>query len=160
MPLPELKCEYRSCGVDDEVKKLILKKIIRQKIEKQNEYMHFKKRNENIAFDNLIALKNKNNPKQTIYQKRGEMEKCWESHKKDSTVDPRFKDELESDFTNNKLMERLNVELDFRLNGKNEKVFDKPYADNDYGDYVPVKDFDKFAVTRHSFSSTRGKHPL
>lgn len=151
MSLDKLKDEYYNC--DDKVTKMILKKIIKQKSEQRK----IKKEKSDAIIDNLILLKTKHiekritSEKQQVYQKRGPMEQHWESHKTDRAIDPKFKNELTSDLTNNKLMERLNIELDFRINGKKEKIIDKPYIDSDYGDYLSVKDFDRYAIPRNSF---------
>jgi len=158
MSLGKLKDEYYNC--DDKVTKMILKKIIKQKSEEQK----IKKEKSDAIIDDLILLKAKSiekritTEKQQVYQKRGPMEQHWESHKTNTAIDPKFKNELTSDLTNNKLMERLNIELDFRINGKKEKIIDKPYVDSDYGDYLSVRDFDRFAIPTNNFLPPGSKH--
>jgi hypothetical protein len=159
MSLAKLKDEYYKC--DDKVAKMILRKIIKQKSEQQK----IKKEKSDAIIDDLILLKSRSaekhivSEKQQVYQKRGPMEQHWESHKSNSTIDPKFKNELNSDLTNNKLMERLNIELDFRINGKKEKIIDKPYVDSDYGDYLSVRDFDRYAIPKNNFLPSGSKRP-
>lgn len=44
-------------------------------------------------------------------------------------IDKKFQAEIEKDHANNKLMERLNSELDFRALGHNKGSIEKPYYD-------------------------------
>jgi hypothetical protein len=65
--------------------------------------------------------------------------------------DDKFKDELEKDFTNNLLLERMNLELDFRIKGERQKTFDKPYSNEnnifksniERNDYMTITDQDR-----------------
>jgi len=91
--------------------------------------------------DKLIKLKeisNKNKEKrmEPIIKKRGNLEKYWETSKSCDWSDPRFNKELNGDQSNNKMMERLNCELDFRVNKKKKKTSNiiKPYDDSDDND--------------------------
>lgn len=165
MTLKELKNEYYQCDKSDMIKKNILKKIItnKQEIEK-NEISKEKKIKSDIdeKVDNLIKLKEINEQKkhlakikefENLMKQRGEMEKCWESNKTTSKIDPRYKTEVETDFTNNKLMERLNCELDFRINDKQKsRDFIKPYDTSNNGNLIELDDTD---VPVNNFSSKR-----
>ena len=81
-----------------------------------------------------------------------------------------LKDELEHDITNNKLMDRLNCELDFRKSGYDKNYIDKPYMDNTFmvnaggnntnlfnskNEYLQFSEFDKYVIPNTDFSSER-----
>lgn len=127
MSLEELKIEYYSCDDKNTAQKDIIKQIAnKKKLAKKNA----KKDNKNINIDIDIILKSKQKVDNTFIKKRGHMEKCWESHKtRFGDLEPQYKEEVEKDFTNNKLMERLNCEVDFRINGNKKKEILKPYDD-------------------------------
>ena len=48
---------------------------------------------------------------------------------------------VNKDLANNKMMERLNGELNFRINGFNKKYIDKPYIDDIKKDKRVVKNY-------------------
>jgi hypothetical protein len=74
-----------------------------------------------------------------IIEKRGNMEQYWESNQEIDKIDPRFMKEISTDHSNNKLMERLNCELDFRLYGEQSKDdIIKPYSNSDGGNYTDL----------------------
>ena len=87
-----------------------------------------------------------------VLEKRGKMEKYWEANKKG--IYNKFKTELEQDFTNNKLMERLNCELDFRINEEKTKETIKPYSELTDGNY---NEFKRQSIPKN-FSSRRMLH--
>jgi hypothetical protein len=165
MSLKDLRVMFDECDINsgnDKPKREILKKLIRQKI---NQIKIFKKEEqhekENLI-DDIIQFKTHIDEshkkkligdKQRIMARRGNMEKYWESNQNVTMADPKFTHELETDFTNNKLMERLNTELDYRIhdNKGRRKIMDKPYAEVDCGDYASVKDFNKYSVPRDDF---------
>ena len=162
MDILELKEEYYKCDDDDKVKKQILKKMIKNKqLDEKNRQNREDKIKSNIDknLSKLIKLKEirerekKIEEYENIMKKRGPMEKHWESHKEEHTIDPRFKTELEQDHTNNKLMERLNCELDFRINEtRKSKDVVKPYSSVNDGNFV---NFEKSSITPTNFSSKR-----
>lgn len=137
MPIRELIKEYKNCDPHNEAKKIILNKIIKEKIDIIN-------KNKQEFNNNLNDMINSRKQKESDNKKE-----------KHTQVDQRFKQHLEHDFKNNKLMERLNIELDFRVNGIDEKSIVKPYADVDCGDFVSVKDFDSSSIPKNNFSSRR-----
>lgn len=161
MTLSELKSEYRSCDENDIVKKQILKKLIKNKIQENNKVALFNKVMENEIndrVDNLVKIKEAKNKQRKkieerkILESRGKMEKYWEQNNKG--IDNKFKNELEHDFTNNKLMERLNCELDFRINGEKSRDTVKPYSEMTGGNYT---EFKKNSIPKN-FSSRRLLH--
>lgn len=176
MSIDELKDEYYNCSQNDKVKKEMLKKLIKSKItiEKQKRQQMLinsekQKKEEkclsdkiNKSIDKLINLKNhsetiKQSQKlktlEPIIKKRGNMEQYWESNQNTKGVDPKFVKEIGVDHSNNKLMERLNCELDFRIFGdKNENNVEndivKPYSNSEEGNF---KDFEKYSIPITSF---------
>lgn len=155
MTLDQLKEEYYNCDKNDKVKRQILKKIIRNKLElKKEEYLEEKIMMKDIddKLNNLVNLKlsaEKDKKIQKIKQldqvikKRGNMEQYWESNQTIDKIDDKFKPEIEYDHSNNKLMERLNYELDFRIYGSKSKDIIKPYSNQDEGNF---RDFEKYSV--------------
>lgn len=149
MSLSQLKKEYRSCDDDDNVKKQILKKLIKNKIHEDAQIASLNKSMQNEIDDKLNTLikikelkdkqhkADKMGELERVLEKRGKMEKYWEANRKG--IDNKFKTELEQDFTNNKLMERLNCELDFRINDEKSKETIKPYSELTGGNYTEFK---------------------
>jgi len=165
MSSTELKKEYQKCDDSEIIKKKMLKKIIMDKKEitmKQYDEQQLQK-NVDKQIDNLIRMKEMNEQKkqlskmkefEKIMKQRGNMEQYWESHKTVSKIDPLYKNEVENDFTNNKLMERLNCELDFRINdGQKTRDFIKPYDMTNEGNLLKDED-----VPINNFSSKRLLH--
>lgn len=164
MTLVQLKKEYRSCDETDNVKKQILKKLIQNKIQEDAKNKSLNKSMQDEINDKLNALikikeikdkqhkLNKMAELEKVLEKRGKMEKYWESNNKG--LDNKFKTELEQDFTNNKLMERLNCELDFRINDDRSKDTIKPYSEADGGNYT---EFKRQSIPKN-FSSRRMLH--
>lgn len=182
MTLEELKDEYYNCKDKDKVKKQILKKIIKERIEKEKQQKELREReikknkssdsgnnsdnNSNSKtselIDKLINLKNnaekekqikKIKDLEPVIQKRGNMEQYWESYQNEKEIDKRFIKEINIDHSNNKLMERLNGELDFRIHGDHSKDdIIKPYSDLNEGNY---KDFEKYTIPISSFTQKR-----
>jgi hypothetical protein len=101
------------------------------------------------AYQRLL-LENENDRQAT--DKRDKFNKQW-----NRVADPKYVKMVEQDFSNNKLMERMNGELDFRLNGIDKDTILKPYSqtDEDTGDYVSIKKFNNYAVPGNNFSSNR-----
>lgn len=171
MSVKELKSEYYNCSDSDTVKKQILKKIIRNKIlserekkkeEKQEDEKIQKEINEKL--NNLIKIKenaekDKHKKKlkelDPVIKTRGNMEQYWESNQNIDSIDERFRPEIELDHSNNKMMERLNFELDFRIHGERSKDVIKPYSGADDGNF---KEFEKYSIPVNSFSRKIPKH--
>lgn len=164
MSLIQLKKEYNTCSSDDTVKKQILKKIIKNKleIEKKNKKLDNDMKNDiDTKLNNLIKAKeNTEKDKKAkkvkeldqIIKKRGNMEQYWENTQTLEKIDDRFKPEIEHDHANNKLMERLNFELDFRIHGEKTKDVIKPYSNQDGGNY---KDFEKYSIPTDNFETNK-----
>lgn len=150
MSLSDLRLEYEKSD-NQTVKKIIKKRILEQeKYEKRTQKESDKYLDEIIRMKEESMKKKKHQDFVEIYSQRGKMEKYWEKNQETKKIDPKFKMELEKDTCNNKLMERLNSELDFRLNEKKKimgkKRIIKPYdeSDND-GNY---KNFDRYVIPK------------
>lgn len=171
MSIDELKDEYYNCTSNDRVKKQMLKKLIMSKIsiekqkkkeqqkEKEKQLIEEKELTDEInkSIDKLINLKKtaekeksmkKLKSLEPVITKRGKMEQYWESNQNTNQIDPKFVKEIGVDHSNNKLMERLNCELDFRINGDKSEDIVKPYSNSDDGNF---KEFEKYAIPTTSF---------
>lgn len=136
MSLEQLKIEYYSCDKKNVAQKEMIKQIAKKK---KNAKLLEKQKKEKTDFTanicTILKSKKTQKPDETFVKKRGKIEQLWESHAtRFGNLEPQYREEVEKDFTNNKLMERLNCEVDFRINGKpNKKEILKPYDDkNDY----------------------------
>ena len=118
---------------NDDFKKFFIKKAIEYKI-------HVLKKNTMIANNKII---NENNKKDTLddlinYSKNDELsEKSDESSKSESNeldnkIEDKYLKEIKFDSANNKLLERLNVESNFRSTDKKnmKKQFVSPFAED------------------------------
>lgn len=168
MSISELKDEYYKCDdITNSVKKQILKKLIKLKMSNEKEEKKLlekrieqqKKADEelNKKMDNIIKMRelaerDKKIKLDPIIKKRGNMEQYWESNQVTQKIDPRLKNEIETDHSNNKLMERLNCELDFRINEERSKNVIKPFSTQDSGNF---KEFEKYSVPPNDFSNRR-----
>jgi hypothetical protein len=140
--LKDLRRELLECS-DKPIKKSLIKKLIKEK-EKEKEKVNEKE-------DELIFSECSEDNNDETLSKLIELNKEKEIVETDnnqyfkSPYDNKFKKEIEKDYTNNKLLDRMNSELDFRINGKQQKIFDKPYIDetNNLSSYVSVSEFTK-----------------
>jgi len=162
----EIRHKMKTCN--DELDLIVLQDIL---LKKQRDLsmlnkIHNDKEKVDNALDVLIEQKEeeeedeayqrilKDNKRDEQYEiKKNEHDKLW-----NKKADPKYERELEKDFANNKLMERMNSELDFRVHGvdKNSmsKAF-KQYDDEDDGNYVSVRKFKKYSIPTDNFSSKR-----
>lgn len=129
MTLEELKVEYYSCDDKNVAQKELIKQIAKKKkFAKEMAKVEKEKKDYNSSINLILKEKSKNPTDDTFIKRRGKIEQMWESHKtRFGNLEPQYKEEVEKDFTNNKLMERLNCEVDFRINGKKKKEILKPY---------------------------------
>jgi hypothetical protein len=147
----------------------VLQDILDEKQKKLRALVELKKKQDIVdnALDELVSQKDNENYEQSeayqrileenendrkIREKRNKFDKQW-----NRVADPRYVKTVEQDFSNNKLMERMNGELDFRLNGIDKDTIIKPYSqtDEDNGDYVSVKKFKHYGIPGDNFSSKR-----
>jgi hypothetical protein len=98
-------------------------------IESQNTSLsELEKINKIKAYAELISENKKDNDKKIIENTRGRVEKQWET---DDLYDPRYIKYVKEDSMNNKMMERLNSEIDFRLNESNKISIEAPFDADD-----------------------------
>lgn len=131
--------------VELQKKQDIVENALDQLINQQEEESHV-----NTEAYQRLLLENEHD--RQIDDERNKFNKQW-----NRVADPKYAKMVEQDFSNNKLMERMNGELDFRLNGIERDTILKPYSqvDEDTGNYVSIKKFDNYAVPGNNFSSNR-----
>jgi hypothetical protein len=121
---PENKTNQK-CDDKLNTKKHELNKILKQQEASLSEFDKLTKIN---AYAELILDNKKENDQKDIEKSRGRIEKVWNSQ---TLYDPRYAKYVKEDTMNNKLMERLNSEIDFRLTDGNKMVIEKPFDDHD-----------------------------
>jgi hypothetical protein len=96
------------------------------------------------AYSEMLAENKKETDQRTIEQKRGKTEKMWQSR---DIYDPRYVKYAKEDSVNNKMMERLNSEIDFRTDdGKRTKI-EKPFGDDD--DVDGTDEYAKYEMSKN-----------
>ena len=66
-----------------------------------------------------------------IREKQKERHDHENNRKWNKRADPKYAREVEKDFANNKLMERMNSELDFRIHGPDKSHMSKAFSQDD-----------------------------
>lgn len=156
LSIKQLKEQYKK--EDDDFLKLMIKKVIQLK-EKQNIAKATTLRSRSIV-ENNEGKQNKNRSKKIDDLLDNLIDENMQSNEPPKpNVDERYLEEIKFDHANNKLMERMNSEVDMRIySGTNKKKFSSPFADdrllND-GEYVSYKDFEK----QSSITDFRGFNP-
>ena len=99
------------------------KKILDDILKKQEESLN--------ELDKLTETKQKeetnDNKDEILVKIRGKNEKLFKNNNK---IDSKYMKYIEMDQLNNKLMERLNSEIDFRMEGNNKSIIEKPFDEN------------------------------
>lgn len=96
------------------------------------------------AYEKLLEDNEKEETNNMLKDKRGKLENEWENSNiihNNNPFDPNYAKYIASDVNNNKLMERLNCEIDFRSDTRKNIVI-KPFDNNDIDD--PNDPFAKF----------------
>lgn len=94
-------------------------------LKKQKESLsELDKLNKIKAYADMIEDNKKDKDNQDIEQHRGKTERVW-----GSTYDPRYIKYAKEDTMNNKVMERLNSEIDFRNEDGKRNQIEKPFDD-------------------------------
>lgn len=83
------------------------------------------------AYQDLLEEGDRDKSNNTIKKMRGQNEEKWGT---EELYDPRYSKYAEEDFMNNKMMERLNSEIDFRLTGGDKMNIIKPFDSTNDGD--------------------------
>lgn len=141
MSIKELKHEMKKCN--NAMKKKLIKKLIEYKeLEKPNSmyYNNDDKNDDDMILNELI--KHQNNDYDNMpdeYHERQDNDEEEIVHDNNRTKN--MKDMVNKDLANNKMMERLNGELNFRINGFNKKYIDKPYIDDIKKDKRIIKNY-------------------
>jgi hypothetical protein len=151
MDIKRLQLELLECDDSNIVKKMLIKKIIKLKLleKKQRKYQLENQNKVNIkvpkmesSFDPLDELIKCNSPEKDI------------ESPKSKPVESKFTNEILKDQANNKLMDRLTNELDFRSRGYDKKTFEKPYADIGDNVYCPPNTQYQTGTLEHTFDSS------
>lgn len=75
--------------------------------------------------DTNIMNEKKLNDTVILNKARGDNESKWKT-----TYDPRYAKYMKDDIMNNRMMERLNSEIDFRQSGCDKTIIEKPFDNN------------------------------
>jgi hypothetical protein len=159
--LRKLKEKLAQCDKKDISRLNLIKKLIKAKEE------YLVKKQKEIQVEESIRKKEADDLLDKIF---GEMEEkqqpLQDTHKfsQDDETDMRLKDQVKYDYTNNRLMDRMNSELDIRINGRNKREIIKPYADSsdlysyksqliNSNDYVDINDDNIFGIPNTNFST-------
>jgi hypothetical protein len=86
------------------------------------------------AYEQLLNDNLKEKDMNEIERRRGEGERKWGTVGTMGKLNPEYKKYMEEDGMNNKLMERLNSEIDFRLSGDNRTIISKPFDNEGMND--------------------------
>lgn len=84
------------------------------------------------AYDELLKENKLENDKKMLRKTRGNNEKNWNSN---NIYDPKYAKYLKDDSMNNKLMERLNSEIDFRMDDTKAGI-ERPFEKMDENDIM------------------------
>jgi hypothetical protein len=130
MSIKELKLEMKQCG--NPIKKKLLKKLIEFKeSEKPINNKQEELEPEEDIFEELIKHQVKINNKENSENLENLENLEYQNQVYDEKRTKDIKTMMTKDMANNKMMERLNGELTFRINGFDKKYIDKPYVDYD-----------------------------
>lgn len=121
-------------------------------IKKQRESLsELDKLNKIKAYAELLEDNKKDKDNEDIEQTRGKTEKVW-----GSIYDPKYIKYAKEDTLNNKVMERLNSEIDFRLEDNGRIQIVKPFAE---GDQDATEQFAKYEQTKDDNHTDRQHVP-
>jgi hypothetical protein len=109
------------------VKNREVKSILKKKSNISREPYEPDKEDKIKAYKELIKENTYEKTAETREIIRGKTERKWDSH---TLSDPKYEKYVKEDSMNNKLMERLNSEIDFRTRDEKNKIV-KPFEDDD-----------------------------
>jgi len=109
------------------------------------------------AYSEIINDNRKDKDQKALIKTRGDKEKMWESK---GIYDPKYIEYQKDDEMNNKLMERLNSEIDFRMDDPRRTKIEKPFNDDldgmeEYAVYEPSPDEDRSTKTKKALGERR-----
>ena len=145
MTIEELKDEYYTTSKNDVVKKEMLKKLIKSKISEKKAILNNKIQTNDVVEKNKKVTQSTKSTKSTYsakssdssekidlvnnHNKSNKFNKSDQSDQSDKhDISENMLKEIGVDFSNNKLMERLNCELDFRVYGDKSTQIIPPYS--------------------------------
>jgi hypothetical protein len=113
---------------DEELKKLELEKILKKQKDSLTQLDKLSKgkitRDKMKAYMDIIEDNKRESDEEEIHMTRGKTERIW-----GSTYDPRYAKYVKEDSMNNKMMERLNSEIEFRCDETGKLNVEKPFSD-------------------------------
>jgi hypothetical protein len=146
MSIKELRLEVNKCK--NPMKKKLIKKLIDFKESEKPKGINYNMFQINKEDDDILdeLMKHKveeDYDKKSLYEHNLHEQSLQQesSYDIDSKRTNNMKDMVNKDLANNKMMERLNGELNFRINGFNKKYIDKPYIDDIQKDKRVVKNY-------------------
>ena len=102
------------------------------------------------AYVSMINENRKDNDQQELIIKRGKTEGMWQNK---DLYDPRYIKYQKEDVMNNKLMERLNSEIDFRIDDAGRMRVEKPFDDGDLNNTEDFAGYEKTEDEEIKYSS-------
>jgi hypothetical protein len=168
--IKELNYNLNKCK--DPITKIVIKDILDKKIKihKNIKSKNLLEKEIESKLDKIIETENQDEAYKKIL-KENEEENYKKTEKKQNdkywnkTIDSKYKEQVEGDMANNKLMERLNSELDFRVHGHDKKTIIKPFFQHDSDDeddykkitskYVKINKFTNHTIPSTDFTSQR-----
>ena len=89
------------------------------------------------AYNKILEDNKKEKDINDIVQTRGKTESVW-----GTTYDPRYAKFAKEDIMNNRLMERLNTQIDFRQDGDGKIKIEKPFDDRELDETEPFAKYE------------------
>lgn len=112
----------------EELKKIELEKILKKQKDSLTQLDNLSKgkvtRDKIKAYIDIIEDNKRESDEREIHMTRGKTEHVW-----GSTYDPRYAKYVKEDTMNNKMMERLNSEIEFRCDETGKMNVEKPFGD-------------------------------
>mgnify|MGYP005855511951 CR=1 FL=1 len=171
MSFNQLKKELSYCK-NNPSKELFIRNLMREKYirykkkkknfeEKNRRHISYSNTNESTTFNEINNLGN-----DTIRSILNDIEDPFPEennrnprndfnlNKFEDKKNPKFKDEVDKDFLNNNLMDRLNSDIDIRkIKARNKRDFVPPFSNDVGGEFAPFR-YDK-NIPKNNFSNKR-----
>jgi len=150
---------------EDDLEIIILNDILKHRIKKLAQINKLKKNVNKIKLkhkvDNILDTFIKVNEddkhnQNIILQNEKEKEiKIKQDKNYNKIIDPKFENELKNDFSNNKLMERMNSELyNFNKTKKNNIILE-PFSKELSDEYSNINNFENYTIPKNDFTTNR-----
>lgn len=105
------------------------------------------------AYVSMIDENRKDIDQEELIKKRGRNEEIWQNK---NLYDPKYIKYQKDDVMNNKLMERLNSEIDFRSDDTQKISIEKPFDDGDLNNTEDFARYEKSSKDNQNYSPNRG----